>query len=131
MGFIILANTTESDIQQRIGELTRLFVTSRKPQNERSPQLSCRSTVSPKDLTLIKEYVGDYISDDGYVLSIKWHDGDLLGSGFGQEFKVAGKEKSNVYHFPSKNNPLTKIVFTSDGQYEEFELEIPAEILHL
>jgi CubicO group peptidase (beta-lactamase class C family) len=130
MGFIIFANTTERDVQQSIGELARLFVTSRKPRNERSPQLSVRSTVSPKDLALIKKYVGDYVSDDGYVLTLKWHDGNLLGSGFGQEFKVVGKEKNNVYHFPSKNNPLTKIVFTGDGKREEFELEFPDEILH-
>jgi CubicO group peptidase (beta-lactamase class C family) len=130
MGFIIFANTTEIDIQTSIGELSRLFVTSRKPRNEGSPQLPARSTVPPKDLALIKKYAGDYISDDGYVLTMKWHDGNLVGSGFGQEFKVIGKEKYNVYHFPSKNNPLTKIIFSGNGQREEFQLEFPDEILY-
>ena len=51
-------------------------------------------------------------------------------SGIGQEFKVVGKEKDHVYHFPSKNNPLTKIVFTNDEKRQEFELEFPDEILH-
>lgn len=67
---------------------------------------------------------------DGYVLTIKWDDGKFLGSGFGQEFKVVGKEKIMSTIFLRRIIRLPKLFFTSDEKREEFELEFPDEILH-
>jgi hypothetical protein len=93
-----------------MNELASLIVPPKQKRTESTSPLSNKHKSFSNDSTILKSYSGDYISDDGYLLNISWKGGKLLGSGFGQNFQTVGKEKSNTFLFPSKNNPLTKIL---------------------
>ena len=128
-GFIIFGNIRKGDMQRKVIELASLVIEP-KPQSQKSTsdQLPAQKAFFP-DSTFLKNYAGQYISDEGYLLRLTWRDKKLLGSGFGQEFEITGKEKTNTFFFPSKNNPLTKIVFEQGSKSPEFNLEFPDEIL--
>ena len=89
------------------------------------------NTAFPKDSTFLKQYVGNYISEDGYVLEITWKENKLFGTGFGQNFQLIKKEKPDTFLFPSKNNPLTRIAFLpiTAKHNTAFDLVFPDEIL--
>lgn len=78
----------------------------------------------------MKSYEGVYVSEEGYLLTITWTDGKLSGAGFGQSFETVRKEKEQTFIFPSKNNPLTKLVLKPGLKAPEFDLEFPDELLH-
>lgn len=129
-GFIIFGNIRKGDIHGKVNQLASLIIAPKKPKSENTSHIPNRPKNFSGDSLLLKRYQGEYISDDGYLLNVSWNEGKLLGSGFGQNFETVAKEKSNTYLFPSKNNPITKIVFGDGGKSPEFDLEFPDEILH-
>ena len=126
-GFIIFGNVRKGNIHQMVNALATLII---EPKKSAKNTTATKPKSIDKDSVYLKNYIGDYISDDGYLLRISWKDGKLSGTGFGQYFETSGKENNNTYWFPSKNNPLTKIVTIDGTRLPEFNLEFPDEILH-
>lgn len=129
-GFIILGNTRNGGIAEKITQLANLIIPPGPSAPATNLSMPGKNENVSNDSAFLSKYTGEYISDDGYLLTISWRDGNLSGSGFGQNFKTTGKETGTRFLFPSKNNPLTKIVFPGGAKGTEFNLEFPDEILH-
>lgn len=132
MGFIVFGNIRDRSIFDKVNETVHLFIAAKKEKPGSANQPVTGNTTFPKDSIFLKQYVGNYISEDGYVLEITWKENKLFGTGFGQNFQLIKKEQRDTFLFPSKNNPLTRIAFLSNkaSHNTAFDLVFPDEILH-
>ena len=131
MGFIVFANIRDRSILSQINETANLFISKKNEKLGSANQPVIGNSTFPKDSNFLKQYVGNYISEDGYILEIIWKEKKLFGTGFGQNFQLVKKEQHDTFLFPSKNNPLTKLAFRPiiSEDTTAFDLVFPDEVL--
>jgi len=97
MGIIVLSNLSEINTQERANQIADLLINDKLSQNiSKEKEQKRESKLSPEDLVMLKEQLGDYISEAGNTLSLELKQDNLYCS-IWNNTSLLMKESDNTF----------------------------------
>ncbi|WP_183567635.1 hypothetical protein [Mucilaginibacter sp. SP1R1] len=97
MGIIVLSNLSEISSQEKANQIADLLINDEISQNiPKEKEKKRESKVSAEDQAMLKEQLGNYISETGNTLSLELKQGDLYCTTWNNTFLMM-KDSDNTF----------------------------------